>query len=181
MNQLSANTKLKDRTLWFDGDSSYSARNIMQAMTLDATPFTDELNDDIRKYNALVPVEKQIQIKSENRPFSFEWSIPDEYKNLNIVDYVIDKLHIEFAYDKFPESELADRMNRVSRELALYKKHGVFAVLQVLIFVINTLDKHGVVWGVGRGSSVSSYVLYLIGVHDVDSVKYELSITDFLH
>lgn len=147
----------------------------------DVVPFVDEMNEEIRRYNNLVPPDKQVRIKTENRPFKFDWIIPDDYKNLNLVDYVTDKLMIDFEQKKFDEDQLPDRANRVSQELILYKKHGVEDVLRVLIFVINTLTNQGVVWGVGRGSSVSSYVLYLIGVHDVDSVKYGLSITDFLH
>ncbi len=37
-----------------------------------------------------------------------------------------------------------------------------------------------VIWGVGRGSSVASYVLYLIGIHKVDSMYYDLPINEFL-
>jgi DNA polymerase III alpha subunit len=37
-----------------------------------------------------------------------------------------------------------------------------------------------VLWGVGRGSSVASYCLYILGVHKVDSIKYELDIHEFL-
>lgn len=181
MSLHSANTKLKDRTLWFDGDSSYPARDILRAITTCEKPFADELNEDIRKYNALVSPDKRVLVKSENRPFNFEWIIPDEYKTLDVVAYVADKLNDEFANNLFQDSEQNERMNRVSTELALYEKHEIFAILRVLIFVINTLDKHSVVWGVGRGSSVSSYVLYLLGIHDVDSVKYGLDITDFLH
>jgi len=33
---------------------------------------------------------------------------------------------------------------------------------------------------VGRGSSVSSYILYLIGIHRVDSLRYGFSISDYL-
>jgi DNA polymerase III alpha subunit len=36
------------------------------------------------------------------------------------------------------------------------------------------------VWGVGRGSSVASYVLFLIGVHRIDSMKYNLDYKEFL-
>jgi DNA polymerase III alpha subunit len=32
---------------------------------------------------------------------------------------------------------------------------------------------------VGRGSSVASYVLFLIGVHKIDPIKYELPIEEF--
>lgn len=181
MSQHSSKTTLKDRTLWFDGDSTYPANKISIALMDDVVPFVDQLNDEIRQYNNLVTPDKQIRVKNENRPFGFDWIIPDEYKDLNIVDYVTDRLMTDLEQKKFDEDELPDRANRVSQELILYKKHGVEDVLRVLIFVINTLTNQGVVWGVGRGSSVSSYVLYLIGVHDVDSVKYGLSITDFLH
>lgn len=181
MSQPSSKTVLKGRTLWFDGDSTYAASDISKALVGDLPPFVDQLNAEILQYNRHVPIDKQIRIKEENRPFAFDWIIPDEYKNLNIVDYVTDKLLTDLEAGKFDKDELPDRANRVSQELLLYKKHGVEAVLRVLIFVINTLDNQGVVWGVGRGSSVSSYVLYLIGVHDVDSVKYGLSIADFLH
>ena len=34
--------------------------------------------------------------------------------------------------------------------------------------------------GVGRGSSVASYILYLIGVHRIDSIKYNLDWKEFL-
>ena len=82
---------------------------------------------------------------------------------------------------KEDDTEVNKRAVRVAKELSLFKTHGLFDILRVLIYVINTLDHNSVVWGVGRGSSVSSYVFYLIGVHDVDSVRYELDIEDFLH
>jgi DNA polymerase III alpha subunit len=47
-------------------------------------------------------------------------------------------------------------------------------------YLVDTLRKNNVVWGVGRGSSVASYILYLIGVHKVDSIKYNLDINEFL-
>jgi DNA polymerase III alpha subunit len=42
------------------------------------------------------------------------------------------------------------------------------------------MRENDIVWGVGRGSSVASYTLYLIGVHKIDSIKYELDINEFL-
>jgi DNA polymerase III alpha subunit len=50
----------------------------------------------------------------------------------------------------------------------------------MLIYIIDTMRKNNIVWGVGRGSSVASYILYLLGVHKVDSVKYNLHIEEFL-
>jgi len=36
------------------------------------------------------------------------------------------------------------------------------------------------IWGVGRGSSVASYVLYLLDVHRIDSMFYDLDPSEFL-
>ena len=52
-------------------------------------------------------------------------------------------------------------------------------VLKTMKYVVDTLRANNVVWGVGRGSSVSSYVLFIIGVHKIDSVKYKLPINEF--
>ena len=51
---------------------------------------------------------------------------------------------------------------------------------QFLKYMIDTFRKNDIVWGVGRGSSVASYVLFLIGVHKTDSMLYELDVTEFL-
>ena len=53
-------------------------------------------------------------------------------------------------------------------------------VLRYLKYLVDTMRKHKIVWGVGRGSSVASYCLFLIGVHRVDSVLYQLDIKEFL-
>jgi DNA polymerase III alpha subunit len=69
---------------------------------------------------------------------------------------------------------------RVEQELAMYNERGLYPILQLLIYIIDTMRKYNLVWGVGRGSSVSSYILYLLGVHKVDSHKYNLDIKEFL-
>jgi DNA polymerase III alpha subunit len=46
-------------------------------------------------------------------------------------------------------------------------------------YIVDTLRANNIVWGVGRGSSVASYVLHLIGVHKIDSIKYSIPIEEF--
>jgi DNA polymerase III alpha subunit len=46
--------------------------------------------------------------------------------------------------------------------------------------MVTVCKENNIVLGVGRGSSVASYVLYLLGVHRVDSLKYDLDIKEFL-
>jgi DNA polymerase III alpha subunit len=94
------------------------------------------------------------------------WFIPDDYyPNLT-----------EMLYGMCETDEQRDR---VSQELELYIKHGMYDVLHVMKYIVDTLRANNVLWGVGRGSSVASYVLFLIGVHKIDSIKYNLPIEEF--
>ena len=175
------NTELKNRTLWFDGDSTFTAAKLSQVIQLGGSTdglFVDELSADIKQFNTLVSSDEQISIKENVRELDFAWNIPEEYKNLDLIDYVADRL---LSYlNTLSDEEFEKRAIRTSMELSLYYRLDLTDVLRTIIYIINTLDSKKVVWGVGRGSSVSSYVLYLIGVHDVDSVLYDLDITDFL-
>ena len=94
------------------------------------------------------------------------WFIPDEYKLLDIEKYLVEQC---------PEQNYT----RLAEELALFEQNNMIPVLKTMKYVVDTLRANNIVWGVGRGSSVSSYVLYLIGIHKIDSVKYALPIDEF--
>ena len=94
------------------------------------------------------------------------WFIPNEYKLLDIEKYLVEQC---------PEQNYT----RLAEELALFEQNNMIPVLKTMKYVVDTLRKNNIVWGVGRGSSVSSYVLYLIGIHKIDSVKYALPIDEF--
>ena len=95
------------------------------------------------------------------------WFIPYEYKTMDIVDWL---------YQQCPTPEIRER---VVEELRLFAKHDMIPMLKTMKYVVDTLRTNNVVWGVGRGSSVASYVLFIIGVHKIDSVKYKLPINEF--
>ena len=101
---------------------------------------------------------------------SKDFNIPLHYKELDVEKYIHGKL-----VERDP-----DEIGRVETELDMYRERGLFPVLQLLIWIVDTMRKHNLVWGVGRGSSVSSYLLYILGVHKVDSYKYGLDIKEFL-
>lgn len=98
-----------------------------------------------------------------------EFIIPDYYKNLDVLAYLADRV---------PDHE--GRQKRVAEELALFQTRNLFPVLRMLIYIVDQMRENHIVWGVGRGSSVSSYCLYLIGVHRIDSYAYDLPIQEFL-
>jgi DNA polymerase III alpha subunit len=94
------------------------------------------------------------------------WFIPDSYKKMDIE---------EFLVAQCPEQNY----QRLIDEIGLFKQNNMMPVLKTMKYVVDTLRANNIVWGVGRGSSVSSYVLYLIGIHKIDSVKYDLPIDEF--
>jgi DNA polymerase III alpha subunit len=95
------------------------------------------------------------------------WFIPQEYKTMDILDWL---------YQRCPTPEIRER---VVEELRLFAKHDMIPMLKTMKYVVDTLRVNNIVWGVGRGSSVASYVLHLIGVHKIDSIKYKLPIEEF--
>jgi len=177
----SLKTELTDRELWYDGESTLSEEGIRQLILCGESTVgmcVAEETPHIIQYNNLVSKEEELHIKEGIKPLTYDWIIPDEYKDIDVDNYVIQKLLD--TTEATEHAEFSARTGRVLDELDLYKKLELMDVLRTLIFVINTLIENNVVWGVGRGSSVSSYVLYLMGVHDVDSFKYGLNIEEFL-
>ena len=96
------------------------------------------------------------------------WFMPDAYKDFDIAKYVLDQCQ--------NEAEL----QRAGHELLLYQERDMFVLLRYLKYLVDTMRANNIVWGVGRGSSVSSFVLYLLGVHKINSLYYDLSIDEFL-
>jgi DNA polymerase III alpha subunit len=96
------------------------------------------------------------------------WHMPNEYKNFDIAKYVLDQCKTE------------EEMQRAGQELLLYQEREMFVLLKYLKYLVDTMRNNNIVWGVGRGSSVSSFVLFLIGVHKINSLYYGLDIDEFL-
>lgn len=97
-----------------------------------------------------------------------DWFMPEEYKNFDIAKHVLDKCTCDAE------------LQRVGEELLIYQERDMFDLLRYLKYLVDTMRKNNIVWGVGRGSSVSSFVLYLIGVHRINSLYYGLDINEFL-
>lgn len=70
---------------------------------------------------------------------------------------------------------------RIAHEMSLFEGRGLVPMLRFLCFMVDRLRENSMWWGVGRGSSTSSFVLYLIGVHKINPLRYGLDIAEFLH
>jgi DNA polymerase III alpha subunit len=96
------------------------------------------------------------------------WHMPESYYQINVLQWLLEKCQTD-----------EERM-RVQLEYDLFEKKRFIRVLQFLIYFVDTLRANNIVWGVGRGSSVASFCLFLIGVHKINPLLYNLDITEFL-
>jgi len=113
-------------------------------------------------------INEDLTIEEFDRKCKENWYLPQEYLEFDIAKFVLEQCS--------NEAEL----QRAGEELLLFQERDMFILLQYLKYLVDTMRKHNIVWGVGRGSSVSSFVLYLIGIHRINSLYYDLSIDEFL-
>jgi len=111
--------------------------------------------------------EPNVSVEEFDSQYQQNWHMPQEYKDLDIAKYLLDLCS--------NDAEL----QRVGHELLEYQKIDFFDALRFLKYMVDTMRENNVVWGVGRGSSVASHVLYLLGVHKIDSLKYNLDPDEF--
>ena len=123
--------------------------------------------DDIPKFIEYDKLAQETQEQFDHRCRN-TWFMPDKYKELDIAELVISRC------------TTPEQLQRCGEELLLYQERGLFNLLRYLVYVVDIMQDNHVTWGVGRGSSVSSYVLYLLGVHRIDSMYYDLDVSEFL-
>lgn len=187
MNQTSSDpyTLLNDRVLWNDGESSYFVEALRDKI-LDGDNNWAELfvidEDDIsvKEYNLRNP-EKTLKEKTHLNfdDKNLEWNVPKEYLNIDLKKLLTGLLRREFRENDFTTEQKVERVERVKQELILWEEFEKLDLLRTLVYIVHTFKRNNVVWGTGRGSSCCSYVLYLIDLHDVDSIEYDLDIRDF--
>ena len=147
-------------------------------------------SDDIEKFNAamreqyLPELTKYIPLDVDTKTFDnvcqSEWFMPDKYKTLDIGADIMSRLiHTMQIYDPYDMQETVE-WTRVCEELEAFRERGMEDLLRYMVYLVDFMRENNIVWGVGRGSSVASYVLYLIGVHRINSIQYDLDWREFL-
>ena len=135
-------------------------------------------DDEIDKFNkamreeGLTELSTYIPLDVDQKTFDGvcqrEWFMPEEYKNMDISKYLQDKCNTQ------------EELTRYFEEYAEFNKRGMLPLLRYMVYLVDFMKKNNIVWGVGRGSSVASYILYLIGVHRVNSIQFDLDWREFL-
>ena len=161
--------------VWFHGDDAVEL--LMRGH--DITTLLIEDSDAIAQYNQacrehdkisamIPPVITPESPEADTARRVATWSIPEEFRSIPVRERLLAMCEREPA------------IARVNLEMDQFEARGMVPVLQLMFFLVDHCRRHGVVWGVGRGSSVASYCLFLIGVHKCDSLYYNLDITEFL-
>ena len=112
--------------------------------------------------------DQDITVEEFDRRCQKNWRMPRSYQDLDIAELVLSLCDTD--------SEL----QRCGQELLMYQERDLFNLLRYLKYLVDVMRDNQVIWGVGRGSSVASYVLYKLGVHRIDSLHYDLDPAEFL-
>jgi hypothetical protein len=150
---------------------------LYQSYQFDATDtlLVDQRSDAIKQleskigFKFLEPYDTHFEVSDYDFACQSNWYMPEEYKTLDIEAWI---------WQQTPPWD--PQHTRVTEELSAFKERNMLDLLRWLKYFVDTCNKNNVVWGVGRGSSVASYILYLIGVHHIDSIKYNLDWQEFL-
>lgn len=137
-------------------------------------------HDDIDKYNDITGRAKPIQVWQDTGedsfegpdPETFQWTIPKRYQELDVTEMCIEAL----VAKRVNKDEYVDRL---SWELNEMQERGMFPFVRCLLYVTDKLREENVVWGVGRGSSCASLVMYLLDINRIDPVKYGIPPEEF--
>jgi DNA polymerase III alpha subunit len=112
--------------------------------------------------------QEELDQQDYDRRCQSTWHMPMEYQQLDIAAHVLALCNTDAE------------LQRAGEELLLFQERDLFDLLRYLKYLVDVMTQNHVIWGVGRGSSVASYVLYLLGVHRINSMYYDLDPHEFL-
>jgi DNA polymerase III alpha subunit len=153
---LYTNNALNFEELLVDDDTiveQFNQQVLKNADSIKLLNAYQEPKDDIRKFD---------ETNQKN------WFVPKEYQSFDIGNWLLD------------QCKTSEQKNRVIKELELFVQYDMIDVLICVKYLVDFMRTNNIVWGLGRGSSVASYCLYLIGIHKIDSLKFSLDIKEFL-
>jgi hypothetical protein len=143
--------------------------DLTQFLVDDPTVFNNAVRSlfaDVPNLKTYVPYD--VTVEEFDQYQQAQWHMPEQYINFDIAQHVLDQCATD------------EELQRVGQELLMYQERDAFMLLRYMKYLVDVMQENGIVWGVGRGSSVSSFVLYKLGVHRINSLYYDLDPAEFL-
>lgn len=154
--------------LVMQGRDVSSIDNVTVDPALDLQRLISHIEDPGSVLTWVFPESSDISVREFDHKRQSNWFMPEEYRDLDIAQHVLDLC------------TTPEQLQRAGEELLRFQERDLFDLLRYMKYLVDTMRANNIIWGVGRGSSVASYVLYLLGVHRIDSMYYELDPGEFL-
>jgi DNA polymerase III alpha subunit len=151
--------------LLMQGQNTIDLKNLIVNNTVDLARLPDIL-DPVPEF--VTEQDHNVTVAEFHAQQQSNWRMPDDYKNVDIAEHILNLCVNQ------------DELQRCGTELLMYQERDLFDLLRYLRYLVDVMQKNQIIWGVGRGSSVASYVLYKLGVHRIDSMYYDLDPAEFL-
>ena len=178
-------TELKDRVLRFDGVSIVHPDSVAAALARGLRPSdlrVSEVNEDVERFNAnVIDADQLLLAVSEPVNIPMVWQLPDSYKNLDVQERVFDEFFKRLSSLKYTQEQEDIAVRRLADEVNEVETRGMMDFMRTIVYVLDTFRTKDIVWGVGRGSSCACYILFVLGLHVVDCVRYEVPMNEFFH
>ena len=176
--------QLKDRNLRFDGVSEIKPDQLARFFLLGVPPHLLRIDggvEEVSDFNHQVAASARLlAIHEDPVRLDMSWQLPENYQKLDLYDYMGNLFERNCPHDYTLEDQ-QKAVDRIGHELHEVEKRGMGEFMRTVIFIIDQLKQKNVLWGVGRGSSCASYLLFLIGLHVVDCVKMDVDPEEFFH
>lgn len=121
---------------------------------------------------------KSFDTDNYNLHYNRDYSFNEEIKCLAANDHEHTEKHLESLICLLENSErflwTDKEIERLQKELSFFIRTNNILFLLEVKKLIDTFIENDIVWGVGRGSACASFVLFLLQVHDVNPIKYDI-------
>lgn len=106
----------------------------------------------------------KLKVKSDYKSLDYAINIPEKY------------LNVDFSFIKYNNPLYQER---IDLELEYIIKNDVLHLFQIVYYVLDVFRDNSIIWGVGRGSSCASLLLYSLDLHLVDPILYDIDMEEF--
>jgi hypothetical protein len=154
--------------LVMQGQSIADLKRVIADRSVDLESLIHVLEDPASVVTWTFPTNSDISVPDWDAVQQSRWHMPASYAVMDIAAHILSLCSTDAE------------LQRAGHELMLYQERGLFDLLRYLKYLVDVMTENHVIWGVGRGSSVASYVLYLLGVHKINSMFYDLDVSEFL-
>ena len=164
--------KLVDRTIYDNGEIVYNYLGLLNLLR-DGVDLADKLVCDHEEVDQL---EAYADLQLQKGPTgailessAFQWNTPEPYASRDVFQECLELVGNDEEY-----------RDRCLYEIDQYNKNDLLGMLRHVVYMLDVFRQNEIVWGVGRGSSSASLLLYLVGLHMVDPVEYDIPLSEFI-